>query len=79
MPTDEELCIEVIDELESVPLLVGRLIEVDVRMGIVSLRGHVESIEERSAAHGAAERIVGPDRIADGVGVRRTQSKPSAG
>ncbi len=79
LTTDEQLRIEVIAELDNVPSLAGRRIEVEVRMGMVNMTGHVESIDERRAADSAAARIVGPDRIAGGVGIRRTPSKPGTG
>ena len=76
MTNDEQMRIELIDELNNVLSLVGREIEVDVRMGMVKMTGYVENIDERRAADSAAARIVGMDRIAGGVSIRRT--KPEA-
>lgn len=77
MTSDESLRLELIDELNDVPSLTGRDIAVDVRMGMVRMTGYVENIDERRAADSAAARIVGADRIAGGVGIRRAPASDS--
>ena len=64
MTSDEKVRIELIEELVNVPSLAGRHIDVDVRMGMVSMIGNVESVDEQMAAYSAAARVVGMDRIA---------------
>ena len=64
MKTDRQLQQDVIDELKWEPSVEATTIGVEVKGGIVTLAGHVESYIQKLAAERAAQRISGVRGVA---------------
>ena len=59
MKTDRQLQQDVIEELLWEPSVQATTIGVEVKDGIVTLVGHVETLEQQLAAERAAQRVAG--------------------
>ena len=64
MKTDSQLQQDVIDELKWEPSVEATMIGVEVKDGIVTLAGHVESYTQKWAAECAAQRVSGVRGVA---------------
>jgi osmotically-inducible protein OsmY len=78
MSEDLKLQQRVIDELEFDPSVKAAHIGVAVRLGVVTLTGHVESYREKFAAERAARRVKGVHAIAQEIEVRLPSDKKTA-
>ncbi|NEX62361.1 BON domain-containing protein [Noviherbaspirillum galbum] len=70
MKTDLQLREDVLEELEWDPLVDAADVGVEVRNGVVTLSGHLDSFAEKIAARRAVERVAGVKGIALEVDVR---------
>ncbi|MEO7324935.1 MAG: BON domain-containing protein, partial [Dokdonella sp.] len=59
MKTDRQLQKDVAAEMTWDPFVEGTSVGIEVKEGIVTLSGHVESYAQKWAAERAAERVVG--------------------
>jgi len=69
MKSDMQLQRDVLDELKWDPAVNAAQIRVEVKDGLVTLAGRVESFAEKFAAEGAAKRVSGVKALADEIRV----------
>ena len=73
MKSDMQLQRDVLDELKWDPAVNAAQIRVEVKDGLVTLAGRVESFAEKSAAEWAAKRVSGVKALADEIRVEPTR------
>ena len=73
MKSDMQLQTDVLDELKWDPAVNAAQIRVEVKDGLVTLAGCVESFAEKWAAEGAAKRVSGVKALADEIKVEPTR------
>ena len=73
MKSDMQLQRDVLDELNWDPAVNAAQIRVQVKDGLVTLAGRVESFAEKWAAEGAAKRVSGVKALADEIRVEPTR------
>jgi osmotically-inducible protein OsmY len=73
MKSDMQLQTDVLDELKWDPAVNAAQIRVEVKDGLVTLAGCVESFAEKWAAEGAAKRVSGVKALADEIRVEPTR------
>lgn len=70
MPTDVELQLDVVDELEWEPSVNPATIGVKAKDGVVTLTGHSSSYPEKMAAEQAAKRVYGAKSVVNDIAVQ---------
>jgi len=73
MKSDMQLQSDVLDELNWDPAVNAAQIRVEVKDGLVTLAGRVESFAEKSAAEWAAKRVSGVKALAVEIRVEPTR------
>ena len=78
MKSDMQLQRDVLDELKWDPAVNAAQVRVEVKEGLVTLAGCVESFAEKWAAEGAAKRVAGVKALADEIRVEPTRFRELA-